>query len=75
MTPKERTGWANDRAVERLRKRTGCSQIMAVLALELREGLEEFAVEYLQNRDLPVAQDEADRYPKWFQYLQQRRKL
>ncbi len=64
----------NSNQVDVLIKRTGCKRHDALVALDLREGIEEFAVEYLQQRDLPLALSEPERYPKFYQYLQQKKR-
>ncbi len=63
----------NPLQIAQLREITGCSLSEAARALELREGILTFAVEYLGRRDIPAAISQAERYPMWFQYLEQRK--
>ena len=63
---------ANPAQIKLLMDKTGCTRHNAVLALEMRDGILEFAEEYLKNRDIPRSMDESQRYPLWFQFLKQR---
>lgn len=57
--------------IAELRSRIKCSLHEATRALAVRDGILEFALEYLQSRDLPGAMSPEERYPKWSQFLQQ----
>ena len=62
----------NGYQIAQLREQTKCSLSDAVTALSRREGILEFAIEYLQRRDLPKAMSPAERYPLWHQYIYQK---
>ena len=65
----------NERQIKLIQDQTSCRREAAVLALEVRAGDAGFAIEYLQNRDIPLAMSEAERFPKWHQYLLQKRRV
>jgi hypothetical protein len=56
-----------------LMEATGCNHHTAVRALAVRDGILDFAIEYLNRRDLDGAMDEKARFPTWTQYMSQRR--
>ena len=68
--------WDPDLAnVGRLMKETGCGGREARFALKLRKNIFVFAVEYLERRDAPGSMSPEERFPRWFQYLSERRRV
>lgn len=53
---------------------TDCTANQATTALKLRKSIMEFAIEYLKRRDIERTMSPAERYPKWAQYIELRRK-
>ena len=60
--------------IAQLREQTKCTLRAAYHALDIREGILEFAIEYLERRDLPQSISQAERYPRWAQFLKERRR-
>ena len=60
--------------IARLREETKCTLRAAYHALSLREGILEFAIEYIERRDIPESMSQERRYPRWSQYLHEKKK-
>ncbi len=58
-----------------LREKTGCSLSQAAQALSLREGILDFAIEYIERRDLNRSMSQEDRFPLWSNYLLAKRRV
>jgi len=56
--------------VKELSSKTGCGFMECKRALELRDGIEEYALEWLQRHNIAVVCSDVSRYPKWFKYLE-----
>lgn len=55
--------------VKALRNLTGCGMMDAKKALEERDNDIEFAIEYLQRRNLAVVMSDEARFPKWTRHV------
>lgn len=60
--------------VELLMKSRGVNKDTAIDAIAIRDGILEFAEEYIDFRDKPEAMDFEKRFPKWSQYLDMKRR-
>ena len=54
---------------------TNCTARQATTALQLRKNIMEFALEYIQRRDLNRDMSPEERYPAWAQYLRERKRI
>ncbi len=61
--------------VAELMLQTNCTASSATAALKIRSGIMVFAIEYLIRRDLSGTMDTRERYPQYFQYLEQRKRV
>jgi hypothetical protein len=60
--------------IRRLIEQTGCELIEAQRALYLRDGIYEFAKEWITCHGLSDTLTEPQRYPKWYAHLKARSK-
>jgi len=65
----------NNLQIALLREQTGCSLTLARTALSIREGILDFAAEYIERRDLGGSMSPEQRYPRWAQYLKQKARV
>ena len=61
--------------VAELMLQTNCTAASATAALKIRKGIMIFALEYLDRRDLSGVMDIKERYPRWNQYLEQKKRV
>jgi len=54
---------------------TGCNAQSATAALRIRGNILVFAIEYIERRDLRQPMSQEERFPKWFQFLEQRKRV
>ncbi len=54
---------------------TGCNTQSATAALRIRGNILVFAIEYIERRDLPRTMSQEERFPMWFQYLEQKKRV
>ncbi len=65
----------NETQIQLLMEATGCDHRTAINALTLREGILDFSIEYIKRRDILSSMSQDDRFPLWFQYLTQKRRV
>lgn len=75
LTPKDFPIRVNQAQAKLLREKTGCSLHDSITALDVRDGIMEFAEEYLERRDLAAVMSVEGRFPRWFQYLDQKKRV
>lgn len=63
---------ATSHEVKAVRDITGCGMTIAKEALERRENLIEFAVEYIKRQGLAIVCTEETRFPRWTAFLKAR---